>query len=97
MELTKTEAAMCDAVMRGLPFDPRELRGPELVFLDYLATGVCTHGHPVEHMRARLAGAGVVPSSELEEQTEGARVLVAGLVVARQHPSTAKGTVFVLL
>ena len=25
MELTKTEAAMCDAVMRGLPFDPQSV------------------------------------------------------------------------
>src|SRR5690606_23919360 len=34
-----------------LPFDPRELEGEELVFLDYLATGVSTHGHPMEYLR----------------------------------------------
>jgi error-prone DNA polymerase len=80
-----------------LPFDPRELEGPELVFLDYLATGICTHGHPMEHLRARLRAAGILSSEEVECVDGGTVVLVAGLVVARQHPETAKGTVFVLL
>lgn len=84
------------APSRGLPFQPGELQGDELIFLDYLTTGICTHGHPMEHVRARLRAAGVLSSPELEHQEEG-RVVVAGLVIARQHPSTAKGTVFVLL
>src|SRR5690606_3016903 len=45
----------------------------------------------------RLAAAGVTSSRGLETLTDGERCLVAGLVVARQHPATAKGTVFVLL
>jgi len=80
-----------------LPFDPRELEGEELVFLDYLATGVSTHGHPMEHLRARLDAAGVVRSDRLRAERDGARITVAGLVVARQRPETANGTVFVLL
>ena len=36
-------------------------------------------------------------SAELEQLGHGARVAVAGLVVARQRPSTAKGVVFMLL
>ncbi|MBI4545438.1 MAG: error-prone DNA polymerase [Gemmatimonadetes bacterium] len=85
------------APARHLPFDPRELEGEELVFLDYLATGICTHGHPMEHLRERLRAAGVTASQELEQLVDGERVVVAGLVVARQHPETARGTVFVLL
>ncbi len=80
-----------------LPFDPCELEGEELIFLDYLATGISTRGHPMRHLRARLEAAGVVDSSGLEQLEDGARCVVAGLVVARQHPVTAKGTVFVLL
>lgn len=80
-----------------LPFDPRELEGEERIFLDYLATGICTDGHPMEHMRARLADAGVASSRDLAHYATGERILIAGLVVARQHPATAKGTVFVLL
>jgi error-prone DNA polymerase len=82
---------------RVLPFNPRELEGEERIFLDYLATGICVDGHPMEHLRARLGAAGVVSSGELAVQRSGDRVLVAGLVVARQHPATANGTVFVLL
>ncbi len=85
------------APARVLPFDPRELEGEERIFLDYLATGISTHGHPMEHLRARLRDAGVRSSAELDEVQAGARVCVSGLVVARQHPSTANGTVFVLL
>jgi error-prone DNA polymerase len=85
------------APARILPFDPRELEGEELIFLDYLATGISTHGHPMEHIRARLDAAGVTPSRDLEKIYPGERIVVAGLVVARQHPETAKGTVFVLL
>ncbi|MET0397471.1 MAG: error-prone DNA polymerase [Longimicrobiaceae bacterium] len=80
-----------------LPFDPLELEGPELIFLDYLATGICTHGHPMEHVRPRLRAAGILASVDLPEVRKGEKVIVSGLVVARQHPSTAKGTVFVLL
>lgn len=80
-----------------LPFDPRELEGEELIFLDYLATGISTHGHPMQHLRARLEAAGVVGSRGLETLVPGQLCVVAGLVVARQHPATAKGTVFVLL
>jgi error-prone DNA polymerase len=80
-----------------LPFDPEEMRGEELIFLDYLATGICTHGHPMEHLRERLRKAGVCSSQDLERWEDGAPVVVAGLVVARQHPGTAKGTVFLLL
>lgn len=80
-----------------LPFDPEEMEGEELIFLDYLATGICTNGHPMEHLRARLARAGICSSGDLEEWEDGAPVVVAGLVVARQHPETAKGTVFLLL
>ncbi len=85
------------APARTLPFSPRELEGEELVFLDYLATGICPDGHPMEFIRARLDAAGVVPSRTLGEVLPGERIVVAGLVVARQHPETAKGTVFVLL
>jgi error-prone DNA polymerase len=81
----------------SLPFDPRELEGEELIFLDYLATGISVRGHPLEHMRPRLAAAGATSSAELETAPEGGRVVVAGLVVARQHPETARGTVFLLL
>ncbi|NJD11837.1 MAG: hypothetical protein FIB01_15815, partial [Gemmatimonadetes bacterium] len=80
-----------------LPFEPRELDGEERIFLDYLATGICVDGHPMEHLRARLEAAGVASSADLKSYRSGERIVVSGLVVARQHPATANGTVFVLL
>jgi error-prone DNA polymerase len=85
------------APARVLPFRPHELEGEERIFLDYLATGICVDGHPMEHLRERLTSLGVATSRDLEEWRDGATITVAGLVVARQHPSTSKGTVFVLL
>jgi len=82
---------------RLLPFEPRELERGELIFLDYLATGISTTGHPLEHLRSRLEAAGVTESRGLEGIDDGEYCIVAGLVVARQHPATARGTVFVLL
>jgi error-prone DNA polymerase len=85
------------APARALPFDPRELEGEELVFLDYLATGISVNGHPMSFLRERLRAAGIVSSRDMEDMHDGERIAIAGLVVARQHPETAKGTVFVLL
>ena len=52
--------------------------------------------HPMELMRPQL-GEGVARTEDLEGIADGSRVEVAGLVVARQRPATAKGVVFMLL
>ena len=85
------------APTRRLPFEPQELEGQELIFLDYLATGISVHGHPMEHLRPRLRSAGFAASSDLRWIPPDTPITTAGLVVARQHPETSKGTVFVLL
>jgi error-prone DNA polymerase len=41
--------------------------------------------------------AGTLTSAELEAERHGARIAFAGLAIARQRPSTAKGIVFMLL
>ncbi|MGI8545917.1 MAG: DNA polymerase III subunit alpha [Gemmatimonadaceae bacterium] len=79
------------------PYDPRPLDERELIFMDYYATGICITGHPMQHLRDRLRGAGVTASEDLERLRDGARVVVAGLVTVRQRPVTAKGTIFLLL
>jgi error-prone DNA polymerase len=85
------------APARTLSFQPRELDGADRIFLDYLATGICVDGHPMEHMRERLTGWVWRPARTWRTMYRAERIVVAGLVVARQHPATAKGTVFVLL
>ena len=51
--------------------------------------------HPLELLRPRLARS-IRRAAELTAVEDGATVEVAGLVVARQRPETAKGIVFML-
>jgi error-prone DNA polymerase len=86
----------------ALPLEPHA--GPELraltawerLLADYGSTGVTLREHPLELMRPGLP-ADFRSSAELERTPHGARVRVAGLVVARQRPATAKGVTFMLL
>jgi error-prone DNA polymerase len=86
----------------ALPLEPHE--GPELralsawerMLADYGSTGVTLREHPLELMRPSLP-ADLRTSAQLEHHPHGRRVRVAGLVVARQRPATAKGVTFMLL
>ncbi len=67
---------------------------------DFEATGVSLKRHPLDCIRDRLQRARVIPCSFLREETRtptGRRVTVAGLVLVRQRPSTAKGVVFMTI
>jgi DNA polymerase III alpha subunit len=48
-------------------------------------------------MRARLAARGMLRSDALPSVKNGERVTVAGLVLVRQRPGTAKGVIFMTL
>jgi error-prone DNA polymerase len=63
---------------------------------DYRSTGIAFGKHPMELMRPGLDPA-LLCSSELEGTGDGSTVEVAGMVVARQRPGTAKGIVFMTL
>jgi error-prone DNA polymerase len=63
---------------------------------DYGTTGMTLGEHPMALMRAGLDPE-LLRSSDLERVEDGAIVAVAGMVVARQRPETAKGIVFMLL
>ena len=70
---------------------------PEMTAADYRAMGVSLHGHPLKHLRDLLRPNGVVTAAALRALPDGARVAVAGLVICRQRPGTAKGFVFLTL
>jgi len=63
---------------------------------EYAMLGFAASGHPLSLVRESLPGR-LVLSDRLPGLEHGVRVEVAGLVVARQRPETAKGIVFVLL
>jgi error-prone DNA polymerase len=66
---------------------------------DYVATGLSLKEHPIRFFRDRLGALGAVRNAELscEELTQDSFVTVAGLVLIRQRPGTAKGVVFLTI
>jgi error-prone DNA polymerase len=73
------------------------MRPPELTEADYRATGVSLTGHPMRHLREILLPNGVRTAREIRAMRDGTPVAVAGLVICRQRPGTAKGFVFLTL
>jgi error-prone DNA polymerase len=86
------------ALPLAVPTPPplRELGAWESVVADYEATGMTLGEHPMSMIRPSL-GDGYRSSEELGVLVHGTRVRVAGMVVARQRPATARGVVFMLL
>ena len=62
---------------------------------DYQGTGVTTGPHPMRFLRAQLSH--VTRASDLAQGRDGQPVTIAGMVICRQRPGTAKGNVFVSL
>jgi error-prone DNA polymerase len=64
---------------------------------DYRRLSLSLKAHPTSFMRARLAARGILRSDALRSVRNGERVTVAGLVLVRQRPGTAKGVIFMTL
>jgi error-prone DNA polymerase len=69
----------------------------ERVQADYDRTGLTIGPHPMAIVRASLAPRGIQRASDLPRGRPGRRVCVAGAVITRQRPGTAKGFVFLSL
>ncbi|MFL5906926.1 MAG: OB-fold nucleic acid binding domain-containing protein, partial [Solirubrobacterales bacterium] len=95
-------AARADRAQLALPLDgsptpPLPELGPwERIVADYRTTGMTLGRHPMELLRQELPDE-VLNSEELARTADATRVMVAGMVVARQRPATANGVVFMLL
>jgi error-prone DNA polymerase len=87
----------------ALPLDPtvetpslRDHTPWERMLADYRTTSISVGVHPLQLLRPHLDSA-VLNSAQLAETSNGTRVRIAGMAIARQRPSTAKGVVFMLL
>jgi len=69
----------------------------ERVCADFAGTGLTTGPHPMAWQRARLRQQGILSATELENLGSNRAVRIAGCVIARQRPGTAKGFVFLSL
>jgi error-prone DNA polymerase len=72
-----------------LPMTPEER-----LVADFRRTGMTVGPHPMKYHRASMKRQGVLTASELNRLPDGTHVRVAGAVIARQRPGTAKGFVF---
>ncbi|HWA54226.1 MAG TPA: error-prone DNA polymerase [Solirubrobacterales bacterium] len=89
-------------VQMALPLEPP--RAPELkplsewerLIASWHSFGITLDAHPLGLMRDHLDDE-IRSSADLEQDENGATVVVAGFVVARQRPGTANGIVFMLL
>ncbi|HEU5320268.1 MAG TPA: OB-fold nucleic acid binding domain-containing protein, partial [Methylomirabilota bacterium] len=69
----------------------------ERLAADYAGTGVTLGRHPMALRRTALARRGAVRAADLARRPAGRTVRVAGSVIVRQRPGTAKGFVFLSL
>ncbi len=67
---------------------------PEHVIADYQTLRLSLKAHPMEFLRDRFDAQGAVRAARLRDMKDGARVTVAGLVLVRQRPGTARGVIF---
>jgi len=67
---------------------------PERLSADYNGTGLTVGRHPMHFLRAEMNELGVTPAKDLSKVPNGGLVLVAGAVIVRQRPGTAKGIMF---
>jgi error-prone DNA polymerase len=95
-ERADTPAEELLSVAEELPtFDP--LSDFELVAWDYHSSSHSVTAHPLEPHRQALHEAGHPSAEEVWSTEDGSRASYVGLVITRQRPSTAGGTLFITL
>jgi error-prone DNA polymerase len=67
------------------------------ILADYASVGLTLRRHPLALLRSQLSARRLLAARQVREREHGAPVATAGLVICRQHPSSAAGTIFVTL
>jgi error-prone DNA polymerase len=75
---------------------PAMTAGREVVE-DYAAIGLSLRRHPVAFLRADLQRQGLITCADLSAMRDGRTVQIAGLVLIRQRPGSAKGVLFITI
>jgi error-prone DNA polymerase len=69
----------------------------EQVVEDYRHLKLSLRAHPVSFLRADLDRRSILRNAALADMPSGCRVTIAGIVLIRQRPGTAKGVIFMTL
>ena len=75
----------------------RRMSTEERLTSDYAGTGLTAGPHPMAYHRDALRKDDILSAQELSSGRNGRNVRIAGCVIARQRPGTAKGFVFLSL
>jgi error-prone DNA polymerase len=78
----------------GQPSPLAAMNTEERLSADYRGTGLTIGRHPMAHRRAEMDALGVTRAADLAKVPNGRIVRIAGSVIVRQRPGTAKGFVF---
>jgi error-prone DNA polymerase len=79
------------------PSPLQKMTTDERLAADYMGTGLTTGPHPMAYHREALRQEGILSAEELIQRRGNQSVRIAGCVIARQRPGTAKGFVFLSL
>jgi error-prone DNA polymerase len=82
---------------RDAPSPLLQMDVEERLVADYHGTGMTTGPHPMAYRRKELRAMNIKSAAELKEMRNGVKVTVAGCVITRQRPGTAKGLIFMTL
>jgi error-prone DNA polymerase len=69
----------------------------EVVLADYRTAGLTLGQHPIAFFREQLDAQRCLPAGQLAVCDDGRTVRVAGIIILRQRPSTARGIIFMTL
>jgi error-prone DNA polymerase len=91
------EAACADDQGIELPVTLPPMRLSEHVVNDYQTIKLSLKAHPMSFLRERCQAERIIDNAQLKKTANGKAVSVAGIVLVRQRPGSAKGVVFITL
>ncbi|HEX4001179.1 MAG TPA: OB-fold nucleic acid binding domain-containing protein [Candidatus Acidoferrales bacterium] len=75
----------------------QQMSDQETLVTDFHGSGMTAGPHPMSYCRARLDSMNVKRACDLARIRDGEYIRIAGCVIARERPGTAKGFVFLSL
>jgi error-prone DNA polymerase len=97
VEALGRSGALFARVERREPSPLPEMTDAEEMSADFRGTGMSTGPHPMSFARPALDRQGITRAGDLGRIGDGRRARVAGIVIVRQRPGTAKGFVFLTI
>src|SRR5260370_25985240 len=94
----RREGALLEGIVDRDTLSPLfRMTDEERLVADYHGPGLTTGPHPMAYRRKELRSMGIKSAAELRTLPHGKKATVAGSVITRQRPGTAKGLIFMPL